>query len=205
MDNQLKPCPFCGSDDTYTDSALGKRQVLCNACEASGPTEETDDEAIASWNRLAAPVAPAAAPSALASLVEFNPEHPLLANAEPPEEVWSADRETFDCDSLGELLDSNELEIGQTVYVGEKVPVDATSYIEVEILLDSLGDRAFDHVGEAADGYPDVSQEARDELEALLSAWVQKNAKPNFYRVKKIREYTITQQDIEDATQGAAQ
>ncbi|QNB13469.1 restriction alleviation protein, Lar family [Paraburkholderia tropica] len=64
MDNQLKPCPFCGSDDTYTDSALGKRQVLCNACEAAGPTEETDDEAIASWNRLAAPVAPAAvAPS----------------------------------------------------------------------------------------------------------------------------------------------
>ncbi|MFP3799474.1 Lar family restriction alleviation protein [Paraburkholderia sp. SIMBA_027] len=54
MDNQLKPCPFCGSDDTYTDSALGKQQVLCNGCEAAGPTEETDDEAIASWNRLAA-------------------------------------------------------------------------------------------------------------------------------------------------------
>ncbi|WP_234775228.1 Lar family restriction alleviation protein [Paraburkholderia tropica] len=65
MDNQLKPCPFCGSDDTYTDSALGKRQVLCNACEAAGPTEETDGEAIASWNRLAAlPSDAAGAPAA---------------------------------------------------------------------------------------------------------------------------------------------
>lgn len=51
---ELKPCPFCGGNDTWTDSALGKRQVLCNSCEASGPTEETDDEAIDSWNRLAA-------------------------------------------------------------------------------------------------------------------------------------------------------
>ncbi|QGZ66321.1 Lar family restriction alleviation protein [Paraburkholderia acidisoli] len=51
---ELKPCPFCRSSDVWTESALGKRQVLCNSCEASGPTEETDDEAIDSWNRLAA-------------------------------------------------------------------------------------------------------------------------------------------------------
>jgi Lar family restriction alleviation protein len=54
---QLTPCPFCRSEDTCTDSALGKRHVLCNSCEASGPTGEDDDEAIAAWNRLA-PLAP---------------------------------------------------------------------------------------------------------------------------------------------------
>ncbi|MEM5325216.1 Lar family restriction alleviation protein [Paraburkholderia sp. JHI2823] len=74
--NQLKPCPFCGSEDTYTDSALGKRQVLCNSCEASGPTGEDDDEAIAAWNRLAAlaPSDAAGAPITWAA-VHFGGKH----------------------------------------------------------------------------------------------------------------------------------
>ncbi|WP_186126417.1 hypothetical protein [Burkholderia gladioli] len=54
-------CPFCGSDDFYTDWALGKRQALCNSCEAAGPTEETDEEAIASFTRMRA--SQAAAPA----------------------------------------------------------------------------------------------------------------------------------------------
>lgn len=48
----LKPCPFCCRDDLFTQSALGRRQVVCETCEASGPTEETDEEAIEAWNRL---------------------------------------------------------------------------------------------------------------------------------------------------------
>jgi Lar family restriction alleviation protein len=48
----LKPCPFCCSDDLFTQAALGCRQVVCETCEASGPTEETDEEAIEAWNRL---------------------------------------------------------------------------------------------------------------------------------------------------------
>jgi Lar family restriction alleviation protein len=48
----MKSCPFCCSDDLFTQSALGRRQVVCETCEASGPTEETDEEAIEAWNRL---------------------------------------------------------------------------------------------------------------------------------------------------------
>lgn len=121
------------------------------------------------------------------------------AQAALPEEVWSADRELFNFDSLGELLDSDTFEVGQTVYFGEKAAVNPTRWVDVDIVLDALGDRAYDYVGEAASDYPDVSQEARDELEALLSAWVAKHAQPSFYAVKNITEYTITQQDIGDA------
>ncbi|WP_257811663.1 hypothetical protein [Burkholderia glumae] len=45
-------CPFCGTDDFHIDSALGKRQALCNSCEAAGPTEETDADALASFTRM---------------------------------------------------------------------------------------------------------------------------------------------------------
>lgn len=48
--DELSNCPFCGSDDLYLDDALGLRQVICHACEASGPTQETDDEAVEAWN-----------------------------------------------------------------------------------------------------------------------------------------------------------
>ncbi|MBU9169253.1 hypothetical protein [Burkholderia gladioli] len=58
-------CPFCDSDDFHIDSALGKRQTLCNSCEAAGPTEETDEEAIASFTRMRA--SQAAAPQANAA------------------------------------------------------------------------------------------------------------------------------------------
>ncbi|PVX86431.1 hypothetical protein [Paraburkholderia unamae] len=118
------------------------------------------------------------------------------APAAQPEVVWSADLELFNFDSLGELLDSDDFEVGQTVFFGEKAAVNPTHWVDVDIVLDALCDRAFDQVGEAASDYPDVSQEARDELETVLGAWVAKHAQPTFYAVKKITEYTITQEDI---------
>ncbi|WP_322055670.1 Lar family restriction alleviation protein [Burkholderia cenocepacia] len=58
------PCQFCGSDDLYLDDALGKRAVICNHCEANGPTGEDDADAIVAWNRRAPASQPAAAPIA---------------------------------------------------------------------------------------------------------------------------------------------
>ncbi|WP_321789443.1 hypothetical protein [Paraburkholderia sp. J94] len=89
------------------------------------------------------------------------------AHAALPEEVWSADRELFNYDSFGELLESNTFEVGQIVYFGRKTSINPTHWVDVDIVLDALGQQVYDQVGEAASDYPDVSQEARDELEAL--------------------------------------
>lgn len=58
MDNQLKPCPFCGNPDIQRGRAeIGNRPTFhtyCNGCEAGTqghPTREASDEA---WNRRAA-------------------------------------------------------------------------------------------------------------------------------------------------------
>lgn len=99
-------CPFCGSDDYDTQSALGRIQVVCNACEAAGPTEETDDEAIAAWQRVApSPIAGSAgqALNGWRSVVDclpddgqivavFDPRHPEL-KVWPAQ--WDAENQAF--------------------------------------------------------------------------------------------------------------
>ena len=59
---ELKPCPFCDGNDLFvTYFGEGDYQVVCHSndgvCEATGPSSETEEEAIAAWNRRPEPVA----------------------------------------------------------------------------------------------------------------------------------------------------
>ena len=51
----LAACPFCHSCSVSVRQAQD-RWVLCSSCGAEGPTRLTEVEAIAAWNRRAAPV-----------------------------------------------------------------------------------------------------------------------------------------------------
>lgn len=113
------------------------------------------------------------------------------------DEVWSANDEMFNCDSLDELLNENdELEVGATVWKGDKIPVDITGYVDAGDIIEMLGERAYDDVGEVAEEWPDVSAEARKELDALLGAWVSKHCTATFYRVRNVVEYKLTAKDL---------
>ena len=116
-----------------------------------------------------------------------------------PDETWSANDELFNCDSLSELLDENdELEVGATVWRGEKSPINITGYIDAGDIIEMLGERAYDDVGEFAEDWPDVPDAARQELEELLSTWVSKHCTATFYRVRNVVEYQITVADLAD-------
>ncbi|MCE8002563.1 Lar family restriction alleviation protein [Billgrantia ethanolica] len=42
----LKPCPFCGSDDTFVERmTLGSCAVICNQCQGRGPDTCPEDDA----------------------------------------------------------------------------------------------------------------------------------------------------------------
>lgn len=48
--DRIKPCPFCGSTETDAVDHGGYWCVSCWDCVAEGPTEMTEDNAIAAWN-----------------------------------------------------------------------------------------------------------------------------------------------------------
>lgn len=53
---ELKPCPFCGSGKVYVDAIRDNNGVLlvvcicCDSCNAKGPLEITIERAIKKWN-----------------------------------------------------------------------------------------------------------------------------------------------------------
>lgn len=51
MSEQLKPCPFCGSE-AYVLDAMNESWVVCkrDKCHASGPTRNFSGSAIKAWN-----------------------------------------------------------------------------------------------------------------------------------------------------------
>jgi Lar family restriction alleviation protein len=50
-ENELKACPFCGIKNCAIDYDTLCYFVTCLKCNANGPREETEKEAIAAWNR----------------------------------------------------------------------------------------------------------------------------------------------------------
>lgn len=66
---RLEPCPFCESRALTVEGGLAF-YVNCNSCDADGPLVNTQNEAIAAWNRRAAPREREAALEEAAKLVE---------------------------------------------------------------------------------------------------------------------------------------
>ena len=50
---ELKPCPFCGSDDVVVEETDTSGYVRCRGCGAEGGLRYSHDEAAAAWNSRA--------------------------------------------------------------------------------------------------------------------------------------------------------
>lgn len=115
------------------------------------------------------------------------------------DQVWSRDEEYFNFSDLGELLDTyDDLEVGQVVYVGDKVPQDPSSWFDADDLVEELGNHAYDTCGECAEDWPDVTREAKAEFDAFLAAWIEKHCPVSFYSVTNVRPYTLTEEDLSE-------
>lgn len=79
-------CLFCKNTElTLGDTMLGTGYVFCNNCGACGPQKETPAEAIAAWNRRAAP----AQDAKVAALVEAcNSAAIVLETAIAPDDAF---------------------------------------------------------------------------------------------------------------------
>lgn len=51
MDNELKPCPFCGCTDICIDSNGAKCWAMCRKCHGRSWLFDSKEIAVAAWNR----------------------------------------------------------------------------------------------------------------------------------------------------------
>ncbi len=115
-------------------------------------------------------------------------------------EAWSTNNEDFTYKSLDDLIDSNigELEVGQTVYVGDGKRPELSKLCNVDEVIELIEIRGRDMGGEYAEGFmDDISPEAKQELDDLLKNWMKKHVAINFYTVHGVREYVLTEEDLQ--------
>lgn len=51
----LLACPFCGSSKVSVHRLKARREVMCDDCDCAGPLMDDAQNAVAAWNRRAAP------------------------------------------------------------------------------------------------------------------------------------------------------
>lgn len=98
---------------------------------------------------------------------------------------YSINEEDFSLTSVGDALDAldaeGRLEEGAVYWEADCRRMQASDVFSVDQVLDDMGERLYGEVGEIADDYPAASPEAKAELNAVLTAWVEKHAPPNQY------------------------
>ena len=121
---------------------------------------------------------------------------------------YSINEEDFNLTSVEDVLDTlddeGRLRVGEVYYEAECRRMQASDVFSVSQVLEDMGERLYDEVGEIADDYPAATPEAKAELEAFLAAWVEKHAPPSQYWlvVGKPREKRVTAEDLPPNAQG---
>jgi hypothetical protein len=72
-------------------------------------------------------------------------------------EAWSTNNEDFNYNSLDDLVNNNsgELEVGQTVYVGEGRKPKLSEFCDADDVFELMQNRGYDIGGEYADSFMD--------------------------------------------------
>lgn len=125
------------------------------------------------------------------------------------EKCYSINDEDFNFTSVGDLFDhldsEGELVEGRFYYEADCRRIKPSGLVSAESVIETIGYAMWEEVGEIADCYPDVTTEAKSELQELLDAWLIKHADPsNFWQtVGKSRVVAVTEQDVIDQQKGS--
>lgn len=102
-------------------------------------------------------------------------------------------------DDLSELIRDKSLQVGDEVIRAKPIYPKPTDFIDVSGVMEDMEQRAYDECGDFAEGFVDESEEAREELEDLLSYWANRHCVVNFYLTEDEYRYKITEEDVKKA------
>lgn len=119
---------------------------------------------------------------------------------------YSTNGENFDGDfdsreeAIYEAVCLFNLEVGQVVFTAESSPISASQLIRADHVIDNIQCAAADLAGEAGEDYLScVSTEHMDELEAIISEWMERVEPVYFFGVDTPEEHTLSDDIIAKA------
>lgn len=126
----------------------------------------------------------------------------------PKQYSWSTDGETYQdrCASIDEAISEalnsgREFEVGQTLFIGQVIPVNAAQLVDAHSVIDDLKVRAYDLCGEPAEDYlACATKEHRGQLESLIAAWADSVEAPKFWEIGTVVTHVITREDLGDGS-----
>lgn len=97
----------------------------------------------------------------------------------------------------------------KTVFIGERVPFDIAANLNVECLLESLEESAYDFCGDAANDWnpydyrkPAEINELRQALAPVVIGWLEKYGRsPRFCAIENIAEYALEPEEEQHDTE----
>lgn len=134
--------------------------------------------------------------------------------SEEKQEVWcgSTDEEQFEGDysSKEEAIecypDEYSVEPGSAFFVGKSSDIDVAALCKGSAgrIVDCLGDRAYDIVGDLCEDWPKYTAAQIAELDAdigkLVVTWMEKYSKPRFFAVVNVTQHIAPEVEDEEAT-----
>jgi transcriptional regulator with XRE-family HTH domain len=113
------------------------------------------------------------------------------------EEYWETDRATLLDLLMGELhAEKRQDLIGAEYFEGDQVPVTTDELVDIGLVLDVIGDTAFEFLGEYGEDYPRLTDKDKAELKGMIVAFLDKKDGRGVFNVENVVKKIITAEDL---------
>ncbi|MDR1904854.1 MAG: hypothetical protein LBQ88_21550 [Treponema sp.] len=123
------------------------------------------------------------------------------------EKVFSFDGENYNIRNRKDLIDGlmclyntqNKSElIGKEYFEGYSVKPSVRDFVDVDNIIYSISENAYENYGEYADDWPYLTREAKDKLEDMIVKFLEEKSPVTFYGIKNSAAKKITAEDLEE-------